>query len=77
MTVDSCLGFSVVNTVRLLSTKQRSRMAELTLTLKLPFYRLNQAKVLEFERLTAVNTQVANELLTVDKKERIRRGPES
>ncbi|NJL68399.1 MAG: hypothetical protein HC849_13895 [Oscillatoriales cyanobacterium RU_3_3] len=52
-------------------------MAELTLTLKLPFYRLNQAKVLEFERLTAVNTQVANELLTVDKKERIRRGPES
>ncbi|NEU73035.1 IS200/IS605 family element transposase accessory protein TnpB [Hassallia byssoidea VB512170] len=45
-------------------------MAELTLTLKLPFYRLNQNKVLEFERLTSVNTQVANELLRLDKKER-------
>ena len=45
-------------------------MAELTLTLKLPFYRLNQAKALEFERLTSVNTQVANELLCLDKKER-------
>lgn len=45
-------------------------MAELTLILKLPFYRLNQVKVLEFERLTAVNTQVANDLLSVDKKER-------
>ncbi|NMG10443.1 RNA-guided endonuclease TnpB family protein [Brasilonema sp. UFV-L1] len=45
-------------------------MAELTLTLKLPFYRLNQVKALEFERLTNVNTQVANELLCLDKKER-------
>lgn len=45
-------------------------MAELTITLKLPFYRLNQVKALEFERLTAVNTQVANDLLNVDKKER-------
>lgn len=45
-------------------------MAELTITLKLPFYRLNQVKALEFERLTAVNTQVANDLLKVDKKER-------
>ena len=45
-------------------------MAELKLTLKLPFYRLNQVKALEFERLTAVNTQVANDLLKVDKKER-------
>jgi putative transposase len=45
-------------------------MAELTITLKLPFYRLNQVKVLEFERLTAVNTQVANDLLGIDKKER-------
>ncbi|BAZ25589.1 transposase, IS605 OrfB family protein [Kalymmatonema gypsitolerans NIES-4073] len=44
-------------------------MAELTLTLKLPFYRLNQNKALEFERLTSVNTQVANELLRLDKKE--------
>lgn len=45
-------------------------MVELTLTLKLPFYRLNQAKVLEFERLTTVNTQVANELLNIELKER-------
>ena len=45
-------------------------MAELTITLKLPFSRLNQVKALEFERLTAVNTQVANDLLNIDKKER-------
>ncbi len=45
-------------------------MAELTITLKLPFYRLNQVKALEFERLIAVNTQVANDLLKVDKTER-------
>jgi hypothetical protein len=45
-------------------------MANLALTLKLPFYRLNQVKALEFERLTVLNTQVANELLSVDKKER-------
>jgi transposase len=44
-------------------------MANLTLTLKLPFYRLNQAKALEFERLTAINTSVANDLLRVDKSE--------
>lgn len=47
-------------------------MANLSLTLKLPFYRLNQAKAQEFERLTAINTQVANDLLRVDKKERYR-----
>jgi IS605 OrfB family transposase len=45
-------------------------MAELTLTLKLPFYRLNQAKAVEFERLTVLNTQVANDLLKVEKSER-------
>ncbi|MCV3215087.1 RNA-guided endonuclease TnpB family protein [Plectonema radiosum NIES-515] len=45
-------------------------MAKLALTLKLPFYRLNQIKALEFERMTIVNTQVANDLLLVDKKER-------
>lgn len=45
-------------------------MAELAITLKLPFYRLNQVKALEFERLTAVNTEVANDLLKVDKVER-------
>lgn len=47
-------------------------MAELSITLKLPFYRLNQSKVIEFERLTAINTQVANDLLQVDKKERLK-----
>ncbi|MUL37537.1 RNA-guided endonuclease TnpB family protein [Gloeocapsopsis dulcis] len=45
-------------------------MAELALTLKLPFYRLNRVKALEFEQLTAVNTQVANNLLQVNKDER-------
>lgn len=45
-------------------------MVELTLTLKLPFYRLNQVKALELERLTAINTQIANNLLEFDKKER-------
>ncbi|WP_026734520.1 RNA-guided endonuclease TnpB family protein [Fischerella sp. PCC 9605] len=45
-------------------------MANLSLTLKLPFYRLNQVKALEFEKLTAVNTQVANKLLRVGIKER-------
>lgn len=45
-------------------------MAHLALTLKLPFYRLNQVKALEFERLTALNTSVANELLSMEKKER-------
>ncbi|MEA5568049.1 MULTISPECIES: transposase [unclassified Anabaena] len=45
-------------------------MSELTLTLKLPFYRLNQVKALELERLTTINTQVANDLLLIDKKER-------
>lgn len=45
-------------------------MANLTLTLKLPFYRLNQSKAIEFERLTSINTQVANDLLRVDTKER-------
>jgi putative transposase len=45
-------------------------MAELSITLKLPFHRLNQVKAEEFERLTALNTQVANDLLKVEKGER-------
>ncbi len=45
-------------------------MAELSLTLKLPFYRLNAIKASEFERLTVLNTQVANELLSIEKPER-------
>ncbi len=42
------------------------------MTLKLPFYRLNLVKALEFDRLTAINTSVANDLLKVDKSERSR-----
>lgn len=45
-------------------------MAELSITLKLPFYRLNQVKADEFERLTALNTQAANDLLKLEKSER-------
>ena len=45
-------------------------MSKLTLTLKLPFYRLNACKAEEFERLTLVNTEVANALLSIDKSER-------
>jgi putative transposase len=45
-------------------------MAELSITLKLPFYRLNQSKAVEFERLTLLNTEVANGLLGLDKVER-------
>ncbi len=45
-------------------------MAILTLTLKLPFYRLNQCKAIEFDRLTELNTGVANQLLQIPKTER-------
>ncbi|MDJ0514868.1 MAG: transposase [Trichodesmium sp. MO_231.B1] len=45
-------------------------MSKLILTLKLPFYRLNACKAEEFERLTLLNTEVANTLLRVDKSER-------
>jgi putative transposase len=45
-------------------------MAELSITLKLSFHRLNQVKAVEFERLTLLNTQVANNLLKVEKVER-------
>ncbi len=45
-------------------------MSKLTLTLKLPFYRLNACKATEFERLTLLNTEVANSLLKVEKTER-------
>ncbi|WP_293116621.1 hypothetical protein [Okeania sp. SIO1I7] len=41
-------------------------MSKLTLTLKLPFYRLNVYKASEFERLTLLNTEVANTLLKVE-----------
>lgn len=45
-------------------------MAITTLTLKLPFLRLNQAKVQEFLRLQELNTGIANQLLTIPKGER-------
>ena len=45
-------------------------MAILTLTLKLPFYRLNQCKAQEFDRLTELNTGIANQLLEVPKTDR-------
>ena len=45
-------------------------MAILTLTLKLPFYRLNQCKALEFDRLTDLNTGIANQLLEIPKTDR-------
>ena len=45
-------------------------MATITLTLKLPFLNLNQNKVQEFERLTCLNTEVANQMLALPKAER-------
>jgi putative transposase len=45
-------------------------MAELTLTLKLPFHRLNRSKADEFARLEQINTSVANQLLKIEKTER-------
>lgn len=47
-------------------------MATSTLTLKLPFLRLNSAKAREFLRLQELNTKVANQLLTIPKTERNR-----
>jgi putative transposase len=44
-------------------------MAQATLTLKLPFLRLNQAKEREFLRLQALNTTVANNILDYPKEE--------
>ena len=41
-----------------------------TLTLKLPFLRLNAAKTVEFARLEAVNTVVANRILAMPREER-------
>lgn len=45
-------------------------MATTTLTLKLPFLGLNQNKVQEFERLSRLNTEVANGMLALVKEER-------
>jgi putative transposase len=45
-------------------------MAKATLTLKLPFFRLNQNKAQDFERLQKLNTEVANEMLLLPPSER-------
>ncbi len=45
-------------------------MVTTSLTLKLPFLKLNQCKAIEFERLTTLNTEVANGLLEMPKEER-------
>ncbi len=46
------------------------RMATQTLTLKLPFLRLNTAKAAEFSRLAAINVEVANIILAMPGEER-------
>jgi IS605 OrfB family transposase len=45
-------------------------MALVTKTLKLPFHRLNAVKAVEFERLQAINTDLANGILAMPKAER-------
>lgn len=45
-------------------------MSTATKTLKLPFFRLNRAKVEEFARLQSLNTQTANTILALPKVER-------
>src|SRR4051812_47256789 len=45
-------------------------MATATKTLKLAFHRLNKSKAAEFERLQAINTDLANRVLAVPKKDR-------
>jgi len=45
-------------------------MSTATRTLKLPFLKLNQAKAEEFARLQALNTRVANGILTLPKADR-------
>src|SRR5438034_1085124 len=45
-------------------------MATQTLTLKLPFLRLNRAKASEFARLQDLNTEVATGILALSREER-------
>jgi putative transposase len=47
--------------------KYNVSMAQLTLTLKLPFLRLNHCKAVEFEELTRLNTEVANNIVALPK----------
>jgi len=45
-------------------------MAQATVTLKLPFYRLNQAKQTLFASVTKLNLHIANQILAMPKQER-------
>jgi transposase len=45
-------------------------MAQLTLTLKLPFLNLNHCKAVEFEQLTQLNTEVANNIVAMPRAAR-------
>src|SRR6266702_8517103 len=47
-----------------------AHMSTATKTLKLPFLRLNRAKVEEFTRLQTLNTSVANAILALSRAER-------
>ena len=46
------------------------RMVTQTLTLKVPFLRLNTAKAAEFARLQDLNTKVANGILALSQEKR-------
>jgi hypothetical protein len=51
-------------------TMYTAHMSTIAKTIKLPFLRLNQAKVEEFTYLPGLNTPVANNILAVPKGER-------
>ena len=51
-------------------TMYSAHMSTITKTIKLPFLRLNQAKVEEFTYLQSLNTPVANNILAMPKGER-------
>ena len=51
-------------------TVYTAHMSTITKTIKLPFLRLNQAKVEEFTYLQSLNTPVANNILAMPQGER-------
>ena len=51
-------------------TMYSAHMSTITKTIKLPFLRLNRAKVEEFTYLQSLNTPVVNNILAVPKGER-------
>ena len=51
-------------------TMYSAHMSTITKTIKLPFLRLNRAKVEEFTYLQSLNTPVANNILAMPKGER-------